>query len=74
MTNILGADGFSGDYVLEGLSELAATQGAYLHWYNKSTSKPGRKMGHYTILSESLEDAIEKAHNLRTALRTSPSK
>lgn len=74
MTNILGADGFSGNYVLKGLSDLASTQGAYLHWYNKSTSKPGRKMGHYTVLSESLDDAIAKAHKLRTALRTSPSK
>lgn len=70
MTNILGADGFSGDYNLEGMEALAQTPGAYLHWYNKSTSKPGRKMGHFTVMDDSLEKAVEKSKSLRTKIKT----
>ncbi len=70
MTNILGSDDVTGDYRLDGLSDLAATQGAFLHWYNKAASKPGRKMGHFTVLDTNLEDAIAKSNALRDKLRT----
>ncbi|MBO6515964.1 MAG: 5-(carboxyamino)imidazole ribonucleotide synthase [Bacteroidia bacterium] len=70
MTNILGSKDLTGDYRLDGLNALMSTQGAYLHWYNKTSSKPGRKMGHFTVLDESLESAVAKSQNLRDQLKT----
>jgi 5-(carboxyamino)imidazole ribonucleotide synthase len=40
-----------------GLSELLSVPGACLHLYGKRTSRPRRKMGHVTFLSEKRHDA-----------------
>jgi len=70
MTNILGSDDVRGDYQLNGLKDLTQTPGAYLHWYNKSVSKPGRKMGHFTVLDSDLTSAIKKSRLLKEKLKT----
>ena len=70
MTNIIGSEGVTGDYMLDGLEDLMSTKGAYLHWYNKTVTKPGRKMGHFTILDTDLNSAVEKSHRLKTKLKT----
>jgi len=61
MINLLGADGFSGSYRLKGLEEISAIEGVYVHLYGKSESKPMRKMGHITILGETIAEAHKKA-------------
>ncbi|HSI86011.1 MAG: 5-(carboxyamino)imidazole ribonucleotide synthase [Candidatus Methylacidiphilales bacterium] len=38
---------------------LLAIPGLKLHLYGKSEPRPGRKMGHYTIMAESTERALE---------------
>jgi 5-(carboxyamino)imidazole ribonucleotide synthase len=40
-------------------SSLLALPGLRLHLYGKSEPRPGRKMGHYCILSPTLEEALE---------------
>ena len=70
MTNILGSKDVEGDYELAGLDVLHGTPGAFLHWYNKSTSKPGRKMGHFTVIDSDLDEAIEKSKRIRAVLKT----
>lgn len=40
---------------------------AFLHLYGKRTAKPGRKMGHFTVLGESVETALTEARSLRAA-------
>lgn len=72
MTNIIGSNDITGDYKLEGIDDLMSTKGAYLHWYNKTMTKPGRKMGHFTVLDSNLNAAIEKSHRLKTKLKTAP--
>ena len=72
MTNIIGSSDVTGDYKLDGLEDLMATKGAYLHWYNKSVTKPGRKMGHFTVLDTDLSAAVEKSHSLKSKLKTRP--
>ena len=59
MLNILGAEGFEGKVFYEGLEKALALPKVYLHLYNKSITKPGRKMGHFTILGDTFEE-IEK--------------
>jgi 5-(carboxyamino)imidazole ribonucleotide synthase len=41
---------------------------AFLHLYGKRIAKPRRKMGHFTVLGESVEVALEAARELRRAL------
>jgi len=42
---------------------------AKLHLYGKREARPGRKMGHLTVLGESIDDALDRALAIRAALR-----
>lgn len=42
---------------------------AKLHLYGKEQARPGRKMGHYTVLGTSAAEALETALSIRAALR-----
>lgn len=41
---------------------------AKLHLYGKQEARPGRKMGHYTVLSDSSESALEQARAIQELL------
>jgi|TARA_B110000438_G_scaffold299474_1_gene349695 5-(carboxyamino)imidazole ribonucleotide synthase len=41
---------------------------AKLHLYGKAEARPGRKMGHFTMLAPELPDALEKAKSLDKSL------
>jgi 5-(carboxyamino)imidazole ribonucleotide synthase len=41
---------------------------AKLHLYGKHEARPGRKMGHYTVLGSDAEDALDKALAIRAKL------
>lgn len=47
---------------------IDAVDGATLHLYGKREARPGRKMGHITVLRDRTEDAVTTARALRTAL------
>jgi 5-(carboxyamino)imidazole ribonucleotide synthase len=49
MVNLLGYETAQSDY-LEQRQRLAALPHSHLHWYGKSQSRPGRKLGHVTVL------------------------
>ena len=61
MINLLGEADFTGKAVYHGLGKCMAVEGAKLHLYNKTITKPFRKMGHVTILDSNMEMAKEKA-------------
>ena len=69
MVNLLGADGYTGPAFYEGMDKCLAIEGVKIHLYGKAITKPFRKMGHATICSSSLEDAIEKAKFVRETLK-----
>ena len=69
MVNLVGSNDFSGNYSITGLDACLTTPGFYLHLYNKSTIKPDRKMGHFTVLASSAEEAVSKALNLKQHLK-----
>jgi 5-(carboxyamino)imidazole ribonucleotide synthase len=56
MVNLLGRDGTQERDATD-CQALAALPGAHLHWYGKSESSPGRKLGHLTLLLESSGNA-----------------
>jgi 5-(carboxyamino)imidazole ribonucleotide synthase len=49
MVNLLGYESAESDY-LEQRKKLAQIPGSFVHWYGKKESRPGRKLGHVTIL------------------------
>lgn len=69
MVNLLGEKGFEGEAKYEGLEEMLALEGVYVHLYGKLITKPFRKMGHVTVLGRSLEEALKKAHLVKEKLK-----
>jgi 5-(carboxyamino)imidazole ribonucleotide synthase len=70
MVNILGTG--EGDR-LEGVEELLRHAGVALHLYGKTRAPRGRKMGHFTVLADSADEAARCAGELRGLLRWSQS-
>ncbi len=68
MINIIGAEGCSGDVYYEGLEEVLKTSNAFVHLYGKKQTKPGRKMGHVTVLSADKQDLLHKSNRIRKTL------
>lgn len=68
MVNIIGSEGFKGNPVYEGLDDVLRIDNAFVHIYGKLQTKPGRKMGHVTILSSEKQDLIHKANKIRQTL------
>lgn len=69
MVNLLGEDGFSGEAVYEGLEDVLAMKGVNVHLYGKRLTKPFRKMGHVTVIAETLEDAKSTAKQVQKTLK-----
>jgi 5-(carboxyamino)imidazole ribonucleotide synthase len=67
MVNILG-EGIKRS-ALKGIDEVLAVPGTNLHLYGKREARPGRKMGHITVLAPSLKEAIERAERAHSLLR-----
>ncbi|MBJ7899619.1 MAG: 5-(carboxyamino)imidazole ribonucleotide synthase [Cyanobacteria bacterium RI_101] len=49
MVNLLGYESADKDYGAERLA-LARLPGAHVHWYQKNSARPGRKLGHVNFL------------------------
>lgn len=69
MLNLLGDPDKSGPPRLEGMEEAMKLTEVYPHFYGKTESKPGRKMGHVTVLGDTREEAMEKAEKIRSMLK-----
>ncbi len=69
MVNLLGEAGFSGPARYEGLNEVMATEGVYIHLYGKLLTRPFRKMGHVTVIDTDLAAAREKAKFVQHTLK-----
>lgn len=69
IVNILGAAGFSGKAIYRGLYEVLKLDNVFVHLYGKQQMKPGRKMGHVTILSNDRQELIHQAMKIKQLLR-----
>ena len=68
MANIVGEPGFEGLVKYVGLNDALKIDYAKLHLYGKTQTRPHRKMGHVTIISDSIEDARKKAKEFKSIL------
>lgn len=69
MINIIGAEGSSGEVNYEGLDEVLKIENAFVHLYGKKQTKPGRKMGHVTIIHKDKQDLTHKANIVKHTLK-----
>lgn len=69
IVNLLGAAGCNGEAKYDGLDEVLKMQNVFVHIYGKKETKPGRKMGHVTILSNEKQELIHKANLIKRTLK-----
>jgi len=69
IVNLLGTEGFTGDAIYEGLEEIMKLENVFIHIYGKKETKPGRKMGHVTILSKEKQELIHQANRIKNTLK-----
>ncbi len=69
MINLIGEENFSGDVRYEGLAEVLKIDNAFVHLYGKKQTRPGRKMGHVTVISSSVQDLTYKANQICNMLK-----
>ncbi len=69
MVNLLGASGYQGRPLISGLAAVLAIPGVCVHIYGKAVTKPGRKMGHVTVIDDTLEAACAKARQVKNSIR-----
>lgn len=68
MVNLLGAPDARGRPVVRGIEAALAVPGFRLHWYQKDSVAPFRKMGHWTVTAPTLDEALHKASLLKEML------
>jgi len=59
MVNLLGFEHSQHDY-LEKRQQLSNLPHSFVHWYGKTESRPGRKLGHVTVLLDSSSDTAKR--------------
>ncbi len=69
MVNLIGEEGFSGDVKYEGLNNVLQIDNVHVHLYGKKQTRPGRKMGHVTILSNERQELIHTANKINQTLK-----
>jgi 5-(carboxyamino)imidazole ribonucleotide synthase len=69
IVNILGAEGHSGDAVYTNLDDVLRMDNVFVHLYGKKQTKPGRKMGHVTIMHTDYQDLRYKANKIKHTLK-----
>lgn len=66
--NLVGASGYIGSPVVEGLDEFSQIADAHIHLYGKNECRPGRKMGHLTLIGSDYDELIRRLETIRKNL------
>lgn len=69
MVNLVGEDGFSGPVIYQNIDKIMAIDGVTPHIYGKRETRPFRKMGHVTIVNESMDAARKIAQDVKNTIR-----
>lgn len=68
MINILGHPDYEGDAIYTNVDTCLKLEGVHIHVYGKKITKPYRKMGHVTIMDNTIEKAKTKANIVKNKL------
>ncbi|MBC7849376.1 MAG: 5-(carboxyamino)imidazole ribonucleotide synthase [Chitinophagaceae bacterium] len=74
IVNLLGEKEHNGPAQYDGLDEVLQMDNVFVHIYGKRETKPGRKMGHVTILSKEKQELIHKARHITQVLKVRSNK
>jgi 5-(carboxyamino)imidazole ribonucleotide synthase len=69
IVNLVGAAGHKGKPVYEGLNEVLSMDNVFVHIYGKKETRPGKKMGHATILNTDKTELANTAHKIKEILK-----
>lgn len=69
MINLIGANDEIGKAKIDGLDKILTLPGHSLHWYGKEITKPGRKMGHATIVGENWSEIIAQIEEIKRIVK-----
>ncbi|MDB5199903.1 MAG: 5-(carboxyamino)imidazole ribonucleotide synthase [Chitinophagaceae bacterium] len=69
IVNIIGEENSTGDANYPGLEHVLQMENVFVHIYGKKQTRPGRKMGHVTILSKERQELIHTAHKIKQNLK-----
>jgi 5-(carboxyamino)imidazole ribonucleotide synthase len=69
MLNIIGDDHQYGEVMYKNLTEVLQMKNTYLHLYGKKETKPGRKMGHITLLGDNRNQLISTANIIKSLIK-----
>lgn len=69
LLNVVGAEGHSGPVSYTGLEAVLKMEAVYPHIYGKTQTKPGRKMGHVTVLGKDRIDLVRKVKSIKELLK-----
>ena len=68
MINIVGNEGHTGAAQYKGINEIAALENVYIHLYGKEITKPGRKMGHASVIGSEFNEVIDKINTIKDTI------
>ncbi len=69
MVNLIGEQGYEGEAEYSGLEQLVSLPETYVHVYGKKITKPGRKMGHVTVLGKNKPEVEEKIQFIKSNIK-----
>lgn len=69
MVNLIGEENYKGEAKYENLDEVLKIENVFVHIYGKKETRPGRKMGHVTVLSNERQELIHIAHKIKQLLK-----
>ncbi len=69
IVNIIGEEGYKGKAIYDHLEEVLGIDNVFVHLYGKKETRPGRKMGHVTILSNERQHLIHVANRIKKTLK-----
>lgn len=74
MVNVVGEPDATGPVVYTGLDEVLQIDNAFVHLYGKAETKPGRKMGHVTVISKERQELLHQAAKIKRLLKAGDNK
>ncbi len=69
LVNLIGEKDNTGPVNYQGLQEVLAIENTYVHLYGKRQTRPGRKMGHVTLIGDHQTELVWKALQVKSQLR-----
>ena len=69
IVNLIGEENYKGEAKYDGLENVLKMENVFIHIYGKKETKPGRKMGHVTILSNERQELIHTANKIKQTLK-----